>query len=81
MRSVATGWLALHADALERSCAIKQLPDTIAAPMLERYGVGYDPAGAEETDRRIGARSQTFPWLHSTVICTPRPGGQGRAGY
>jgi len=46
LRSVATRWLTLHAEAAELSRAIKHVLDTIAAPMLERYGVGYETAGA-----------------------------------
>lgn len=46
LRSVATRWLALHAEIRELDRAIRQVLDTIAAPMLERYGVGYDTAGA-----------------------------------
>jgi hypothetical protein len=30
---------------------------------------------SEETDRRIGAHSQTFPCSIRPAICTPRPGG------
>jgi transposase len=46
LRSVATRWLSLHAETAELSRAIKHVLDTIAAPLLERYGVGYETAGA-----------------------------------
>jgi transposase len=46
LRSVATRWLMLHAEIAEVSRAIKQVLDAIATPMLERYGVGYETAGA-----------------------------------
>jgi transposase len=46
LRSVATRWITLHDEANELSREIKQVLDTIAAPMLERYGVGYETVGA-----------------------------------
>lgn len=45
LRSVAQRWLALRDETLELTNDIKQLLDTIAAPMLERHGVGYETAG------------------------------------
>jgi len=45
LRSVAQRWLALRDETLELTKDIKQLLDTIAAPMLERHGVGYETAG------------------------------------
>ena len=46
LRSVATRWLSLHAEIAELDHAIRQILDRIAAPLLERYGVGYETAGA-----------------------------------
>ncbi len=45
LRSVAQRWLALHEEARELSDSIKALLDTVAAPMLERHGVGYETTG------------------------------------
>lgn len=45
LRSVAQRWLALHEETLELSAEIKQILDTIAAPLLERHGVGYETTG------------------------------------
>jgi transposase len=45
LRSVAQRWLALHDEVAELSRAIKHVLDTIAAPMLERHGVGYETTG------------------------------------
>jgi transposase len=42
LRSVAQRWLALHDEIAELDRDIKQLLDSIAAPMLERHGVGYE---------------------------------------
>ncbi len=46
LRSVATRWLGLHAEISELDHAIRQILDRIAARLLERYGVGYETAGA-----------------------------------
>lgn len=46
LRSVATRWLGLHAEIGELDHAIRQILDQIATPLLERYGVGYETAGA-----------------------------------
>jgi transposase len=46
LRSISSRWLVLHAEIAELSRAIKQVLDAIAAPMLERFGVGYETAGA-----------------------------------
>lgn len=46
LRSVATRWLGLHAEISELDHAIRQILDRIASPLLERYGVGYETAGA-----------------------------------
>jgi len=46
LRSVATRWLALHAEIRELDKAIKHVLDQIAAPMLDRHGVGYETAAA-----------------------------------
>ena len=46
LRSVATRWLGLHAEISELDHAIRQILDRIATPLLERYGVGYETAGA-----------------------------------
>jgi transposase len=45
LRSVARRWLALNEEARELSANIKTLLDTVAAPMLERHGVGYETTG------------------------------------
>jgi transposase len=45
LRSVAQRWLALRDETLELTNDIKHLLDTIAAPMLERHGVGYETTG------------------------------------
>jgi transposase len=45
LRSIAQRWLALRAETLELTNDIKQLLDIIAAPMLERHGVGYETTG------------------------------------
>jgi transposase len=46
LRSVAIRWLALRDETLELTRDIKRILDTIAAPMLERHGVGYETTGA-----------------------------------
>jgi transposase len=45
LRSVAQRWLALRDEIRDLSRDIKQLLDTIAAPLLERHGVGYETTG------------------------------------
>jgi transposase len=45
LRSVARRWLALNEEARELSAEIKLILDTIAAPLLERHGVGYETTG------------------------------------
>ena len=45
LRSVAQRWLALRDETSELTRDIKQVLDTIAAPMLERHGVGYETTG------------------------------------
>jgi transposase len=45
LRSVAQRWLALRDETTELTRDIKRLLDTIAAPMLERHGVGYETTG------------------------------------
>jgi transposase len=45
LRSVAQRWLALRDETTELTSDIKQLLDTIAKPMLERHGVGYETTG------------------------------------
>lgn len=45
LRSVAQRWLALNEEARELSANIKALLDAVAAPMLERHGVGYETTG------------------------------------
>ena len=45
LRSIAKRWLALHDEIRELSRDIKLILDTIAAPLLERHGVGYETAG------------------------------------
>lgn len=44
--SIARRWSALDAEIVELNRAIKTILDTIAAPLLARYGVGYETAGA-----------------------------------
>jgi transposase len=46
LRAVASRWLALHDEIITLTRAIKQVLDTIAAPMLARHGVGYETTGA-----------------------------------
>jgi transposase len=46
LRSVASRWLALHLEVRELDQAIKQVLDEIAAPLLQRHGVGYETVGA-----------------------------------
>jgi transposase len=46
LSSIARRWLALDAEIVELNRAIKTILDTIAAPLLARYGVGYETAGA-----------------------------------
>jgi transposase len=46
LRSVAHRWLTLRDEITELTRDIKQLLDTIAAPLLERHGVGYETTGA-----------------------------------
>ena len=45
LRSVAQRWLALNEEARELSAEVKTLLDAVAAPMLERHGVGYETTG------------------------------------
>jgi transposase len=45
LRSVALRWLALRDEITDLSRDIKQVLDTIAAPLLERHGVGYETTG------------------------------------
>jgi transposase len=45
LRSVAHRWLALNDETRELSREIKHVLDTIAAPLLERHGVGYETTG------------------------------------
>ena len=45
LRSVARRWLELRDEITELSRDIKQVLDTIAAPLLERHGVGYETTG------------------------------------
>jgi transposase len=45
LRSVARRWLTLHQETLELSGEIKTILDTIAAPLLERHGIGYETTG------------------------------------
>ncbi len=45
LRSVAQRWLALNEEARGLSDDIKTLLDAVAAPMLERHGVGYETTG------------------------------------
>jgi transposase len=45
LRSVAQRWLALSDEIAELTRDIKHVLDTIAAPMLERHGVGYETTG------------------------------------
>jgi transposase len=45
LRSVAQRWLALRNEITELTRDIKHLLDTIAEPMLERHGVGYETTG------------------------------------
>jgi transposase len=45
LRAVAQRWLSLHAEISELTRDIQQVLDTIAAPMLERHGVGYETTG------------------------------------
>jgi transposase len=46
LRSVATRWLALRDETLELTREIKQILDAIAAPLLERHGIGYETTAA-----------------------------------
>jgi transposase len=46
LASVARRWVTLDAEIAELDRAIKTILDTIAAPLLARYGVGYETAGA-----------------------------------
>jgi transposase len=45
LRSVAQRWLTLNDEIRELTRAIKHVLDTIAAPLLERHGVGYETTG------------------------------------
>jgi transposase len=45
LRSVALRWLALRDEITELTRDTKQVLDTIAAPLLERHGVGYETTG------------------------------------
>ena len=46
LASIARRWLALDTEIAELNRAIKTILDTIAAPLLAHYGVGYETAGA-----------------------------------
>jgi transposase len=46
LSSVARRWSQLDAEIAELNRAIKTILDTIAGPLLARYGVGYETAGA-----------------------------------
>jgi transposase len=46
LRSVAARYLALHVEIADLNKSIRHVLDQIAKPMLERYGVGYETAGA-----------------------------------
>jgi len=46
LRAVAHRWLALRDEITELTGDIRHVLDTIAAPMLERHGVGYETTGA-----------------------------------
>jgi transposase len=61
-RSVAARYLMLHEEIRDLDRAIQQLLDTVAAPMLERFGVGYDTTGsllcaAGDNPERIGTEA------------------------
>jgi transposase len=45
LRSIAQRWLALNDETRALSREIKQILDTIATPMLERHGIGYETTG------------------------------------
>jgi len=45
LRSVAQRWLTLHAEIADLDRATRDVLDEIAAPLLERHGVGYETAG------------------------------------
>jgi len=45
LRSVAQRWLALHDETAQLTRDIKHILDAIAAPMLDRHGVGYETTG------------------------------------
>jgi transposase len=45
LRSIAQRWLVLHDEIRDLSAAITHILDTIAAPILERHGIGYETAG------------------------------------
>jgi transposase len=45
MRSVAQRWLTLHDEITELTRDIQHVLDTIAAPLLERHGIGYETTG------------------------------------
>jgi transposase len=46
LRAVAARWLALHDEIRELDKHIKTILDQVAAPLLERHGVGYETTGA-----------------------------------
>ena len=46
LRSVASRWLDLHLEVRELNQAIKHILDEIAAPLLQRRGLGYETVGA-----------------------------------
>ena len=46
LRAIASRWLALHDEIRDLDKHIKAILDTIAAPLLERHGVGYETTGA-----------------------------------
>jgi transposase len=45
LRSTAQRWLALRDETVELTRDIKHVLDTIAAPMLEHHGIGYETTG------------------------------------
>jgi transposase len=46
LRSVGSRWLGLHLEVRELDQAIKHILDEIAAPLLQRHGLGYETVGA-----------------------------------
>jgi transposase len=45
LRSVAQRWLTLHDEITELTRDIQHVLDTIATPLLERHGIGYETTG------------------------------------